>query len=723
MKFVIACCALASSLLAQNPGDCRNLFAHGKRAEARSCFNKLTSSPNPAVRAEGFWGIGAHKEANDQFKLAVAAQPKNPDLRVRWGRLFLERFNAPEARNLFKEALDINPSHGGAYLGLALAAAENFDQQAVEAAETAIKFDPKLLEAQELLARLALEDNNVQKAIEESDKALKMSPEALNAMAVRASNDLLENKGASPWFDKILAINPTYGTAYEIAGNFFVLNRRYEEGIAMFRKAIALDGELNTARSQLGINLMRLGQEEEAKKQLEIAFAAGYHSTATVNSLRLMDSYKNFETFKTDNTVVKLHKKEAGLLRPYIESELKRAIATYNEKYKMKLDHPVQVEVYPDHEDFAVRTLGMPGLGALGVTFGYVVAMDSPSGRKPGTFHWASTLWHELSHVYVLTATKHRVPRWFTEGMAVHEETAASPDWGDRLDPTVIKAIKDKKLLPIAQLDRGFVRPTYPNQVIVSYFQAGRICDFIKEKWGYSKLLEMMYAYAESKPTPEVIETKLGMKPEEFDTQFLAWLDKQVRPTVDGYDKWLASMKGLSAASRSKQYDEVIEKGKATISIFPDFVEGQSAYEVVAEAFLSKGDKENARKQLEQYSKVGGRNPETLMKLAKWEQDAGDRQAAIATLERLIYIYPLGEELHKTLGDLYTAEGRPEKAVRAYTALVASNGVDQAGSRYNLARALLAAKRTEEAKEQLLLSLEAAPGFKPAQRMLLELSK
>ena len=41
--------------------------------------------------------------------------------------------------------------------------------------------------------------------------------------------------------------------------------------------------------------------------------------------------------------------------------------------------------------------MGLPGLGALGVTFGKVVAMDSPSGRKPGDFHWASTLWHELS--------------------------------------------------------------------------------------------------------------------------------------------------------------------------------------------------------------------------------------------------------------------------------------------------------------------------------------
>ncbi len=64
---------------------------------------------------------------------------------------------------------------------------------------------------------------------------------------------------------------------------------------------------------------------------------------------------------------------------------MKRAIATYEKKYQFKLKRPVQVEVYPDHEDFAVRTLGMPGLGALGVTFGYAIAMDSPSGRPPGS--------------------------------------------------------------------------------------------------------------------------------------------------------------------------------------------------------------------------------------------------------------------------------------------------------------------------------------------------
>ena len=66
------------------------------------------------------------------------------------------------------------------------------------------------------------------------------------------------------------------------------------------------------------------------------------------------------------------------------------------------------------------------------------------------------------------------------------------------------------KLLPVSDLDRGFIRPEYPDQVIVSYFQAGRICDFIQERWGADKLLGMVHSYAQLKTTPEVYSGELG---------------------------------------------------------------------------------------------------------------------------------------------------------------------------------------------------------------------
>jgi tetratricopeptide (TPR) repeat protein len=667
-------------------------------------------------QAESLWKQHRYVEANDAFRDLVKAHPRNAGYRVRWGMLYLERFQPADAAQLFDEALKIDPNNAGAFLGLARVAAEGFESKAVEFAHKALAADPHLLEAQELLARLALEDNDPKKADEEAHRALAMSPNAVQARAILATIDWLNDKPETAW-------DPHAGEAYETAGAIFVLNRRYEEGIRFFRKAIELQPDLWSAHSQLGINLMRLGREDEARAQLEMCYENGYKDKPTVNTLRLMDSYKNFVTYKTDTTILRLHKKEAELLHPYFEAEMQRAMSTYEKKYGIKLDRPVQVEVYPDHEDFAVRTMGMPGLGALGVTFGYVVAMDSPSGRPPGTFHWASTMWHELSHVYVLTMTQHRVPRWFTEGLAVHEETAVSPEWGDRLDPHVIAAIKDKKLLPVAELDRGFVRPSYPTQVIVSYFQAGRICDFINREWGWDKLLAMIHDFATGASTPDVIQKELGMAPEQFDKHFLASLEAETKKTVDGFDDWRKQLMKVAEEARAGKNDDVIRDAAPIRDIYPDYVEPGSVYQFLADAYLAKDNKPAAIAELERYAKAGGRGPDTLKQLATLLEEAGNRTEAAEVLDRLNYIQPIDEELHRRLGDLWLAQGNAAGAIREYRAVLAQAPTDPAASHFSLAKAYRAYNRPGEAKDELLLSLEAAPGFRPAQKMLLELSR
>lgn len=701
--------------------ECQTLRRHGQRVPARACFLRLANSSDPYLRAEGLWALREYKSAFEAFDAAIRQQPKNPAFKVRLGRMLLEHWQPKDAQEQFGQALEIDKDNAGALLGLALIAADQWERKAGETAEAALKADPQLVEAQELLARIALEDNNPELAVKQADKAIAMSPEALDAMAIRATLDWMDDKEQTSWIDRILKINPVYGQAYATAAHFFVINRRYDEGVQFYRKATALDPDLWDARSELGVQLMRIGQEAEARKLLEECYNNGFRDPATVNTLRLMDSYKNFETFRTPTTIVKLHKKEAELLKPYVESELQRAIATYEKKYKLKLTGPVQVELYPDHEDFAVRTMGMPGLGALGVTFGNVVAMDSPSGRKPGTNHWASTMWHELSHVYVLNATHHRVPRWFTEGMAVHEETAASPEWGDRLGPEVIKAIADKKLLPVAELDRGFIHPSYPMQVIISYFQAGRICDFINDKWGYDRLLAMIKAFGERKTTPQAIEQVLGMKPEELDKQFLAWLDAQTGKTVTGFKDWGKRRTDLAKLLEAKDYDGVIKEGGAIRDVYPEYVESGSVYELMAEAYTAKGDKANAIRQLENYAKQGGRNPAILKKLATLQEEAGNKQQAAAALARLNYIFPNDEELHRRLGALYLDLGNNANAITELRAAIAAKPVDLADAHYKLAMAYKGLGKTEEARDSVLNALEVAPGFKAAQRLLLEL--
>jgi tetratricopeptide (TPR) repeat protein len=688
---------------------------HLLRLGAATVLLVLTLPAQTLDQAEALWKARRFREANEIFKQLEAKEPRNPDYKVRWGRMMLDHAQPNDAQDLFGEALQIKKDHAGALLGLALVASDNFEARAGDLARKALESDPKLVEAQELLARMALEDNDNPKAIEEAKKALAMDPKSEQGKAILATIDWLADKKQTSW-------DPHTAKGYETVGHFFVLNRRYEEGIQYYRKAIELDPQLYSAHAQLGVNLMRLGQNDEAYRQLELCYNNDFQDAATRNSLKLMDSYKNFVTFTTPTTILKLHKKEAELLRPYFQSEMERAMATYEKKYKLKLEKPVQVEVYPDHEDFAVRTLGMPGLGALGVTFGYAVAMDSPSGRKPGTFHWASTLWHEMSHVYTLTATGHRVPRWFTEGLAVHEETAISPDWGDRLSPDVIDAIKNKKLLPVAELDRGFVHPVSPPQVVVSYFQAGRICDYINEKWGWDTLLAMLHDFGAGEETSAVVRKELKLEPDEFDKQFLAYVEASTKTSVDHFDEWKKSLKTMFELSKTKDWGAVIKQGTAIRDMYPDYVEEHSVYEALAEAYLAKGDKPAAIEELLRYEKIGGRDPESLKLLAKTLEEAGRTAEAADALNRLNFIYPMDAEAHRSLGGLWLVQGNAKGAIREYDAVLAHKPQDPAQAHFDLARAYHADKQDEQAKEELLAALEAAPGFRPAQKLLLELS-
>ena len=685
------------------------------RLVALGPFLAFTVSAQTLGQAEAFWKARRYQDANNEFRALVARYPKNPDYRVRWGRMYLEHWQPNIASDLFKEALEIKADHAGALLGLALVAAENFEGQGEALARKALEADPKLLEAQELLARIALEDNNNRKATEEAKKALAIDPASVEGKAILATIDLLADKKDTSW-------DPHSARGYETIGHFFVLNRRYEEGIQYYRKALELDPQLYTARSELGINLMRLGQDVEAFKQLETCYNAGFQDYATVNSLKLIDSYKNFVEFKTPRTILKVQKKEAELLRLYFEPEMERILTTYERKYKIKLDRPVQVEVYPDHEDFAVRTLGVPGLGALGVTFGYVLAMDSPSGRPPGQFHWASTLWHEMSHVFTLTGTGSRVPRWFTEGLAVHEETAVNREWGDRISPMVLKAIKDKKLLPVTELDRGFVHPTEAAQVIVSYFQGGRICDYINEKWGWDTLLAMLHDFGAGEETAAVIRKELKIEPEEFDKRFFAFVEADTKKQVDHFEQYSGGMKLISELAKSKAYDAIIKEGEKIQDWYPDYVEDNNLYEILAKAYLETNNKPAAMAELERYVKIGGRNPETIKKLAKMLVEAGRKKDAADVLARLNYIYPLDNEAHQLLGSFWLEQGNASGAMREFRAVVAHNPIDPAEAHYDLARAFNSNHQPDQAKDELFTALEAAPGYRPAQRLLLELT-
>jgi Tfp pilus assembly protein PilF len=317
----------------------------------------------------------------------------------------------------------------------------------------------------------------------------------------------------------------------------------------------------------------------------------------------------------------------------------------------------------------------------------------------------------------------------------VHEEGQVDPWWANRLTPEVVVAIKStlmdkpdelkdapagskvEKLLPVAELDQGFIFPKYPDQVIVSYWQGGTICDYIAERWGNDALLGMVKSFNALKTTPEAIEANLHVSPEQFDTDYAAWLDKKVGPTVKNFDEWRKQLKALVGMKG----DAVIAAAPAVIQLYPEYVEDANAYEMLAAAQLEKGNKQGAMETLTEYEKHGGESPGALKKLASLEEEFGHPKEAATTYEHLNFIYPEDEELHRKLGTLLLAQGDNAGAVREYKAVLAMKPLDMASAQFDVAKAYLAAGDKAKAEESVLASLEAAPGFKPAQKMLLEL--
>lgn len=728
---------------------CDVLYDKGDRVRARACYSGLLESSDLFVRAEAWWGLDNFKQANDVFREALKEQPENADLRVRWGYLFEQTYNPEEAVQLFREALKIDENNVPAQLGVATVMAKRFDPKSKASVEEVIAKREELILGHLLIARLALEDKELGVAEEHLQSALKKveandrSP--LETYSLFAALDLLREIPVeqSEWTAKALAYNPTYGQIYSDVAHFYVITRRYREAIETYEKAVEVDPQLYSAHADLGVNLLRENRDKEAYAHLEIAFKGDPFSAKTVNTLRLVDSFDNFKLYSNKDdllsrgeeamraaidspeVILRLHEKEAELLRPYAMALSEKAVASFTKKYNFKPTRPIYVELYPDHDDFAVRTMGMPGIGLLGVTFGYLVAMDSPSSRAPGQFHWGTTLWHEMAHVFTLEATNHLVPRWYSEGISMYEEWEARPNWGERITPDFINAFTEGKLLPVATLDRGFMRPTYENQVVVSYFQAGLICQMIDRQWGADKLLRLLEAFAKDTPTADAIQQVLQIAPEEFDKRFLVYAKELLGPLAEkqGLQNWRAEMKKAAAAAREENWDDVVAPATRAKEIYPDFTQSGSPYLMLAEVHEKKGDRKAAISELLGYFQRGGREPDELKKLAGWLDDAGRRQEAIAVLDELLYVWPADEELHADLGDWMLADNRTQEALREFNVLLSMNPHDKAAAYYRLAQTYHKMNDSQRARRNLLMSLEIAPTYKPAQRLLLEIAR
>ena len=708
---------------------CDQPLYRGQVAEATSCFQSLLrSSREPLIQAESAWALGDLRAANELFRQAVAADDDAALPRVRWGRMFLDAGQTAEALRLFQEALQIDKRDVQARLAMARATTERFEADVSETIEQLLAENANLIEAHLIASRVAIESGQLDVAGRSAQRALALAQQQrqppLEAHTLLATIEVIRNRDPGQWTEAALKFNPRYGDMFETLGYFEIIRRRYRDADVWLRRAVEVQPDSASAHRELGLNLMRFGNMAEARPHLVTAYETDPFSTTTVNSLRLLDSLEQFEIIQVAQPALKLqlHRSEAAALRPYVEQLASESVATFSRRYGYTPTEAITVEIYPDHDDFAVRIAGLPGIGLLGVTFGDVVAMDSPSGRKSGDFHWGSTLWHEMAHVFTLSVTRNRVPRWLSEGLSVLEEWTTGPTPGVAVSPPVLDAFAAGKLMPIAKLDEGFLRPTYEDQVQVSYQQAGLACLFAEQRWGFPKLAEFLRAFNDDPTTAEGIRAIFKVDPEVFDREFNAWMKQRFATYLADPKRWTELMARSHRLLEARNWAGAREAATAAIQILPEYVESGSAYEVLAAAERESGNTDAAIAALLQWRKAGGWDPATTRELGSMLSVAGRKAEAAQVLSAVNYADPLTPDGHDQLGNLLLASNKGKEALREYQVLLALQPLDTAAANYGLARAYRETGDAANARRHLLESLDTAPNYRPAQKLLLEMT-
>ncbi|HLG17315.1 MAG TPA: tetratricopeptide repeat protein [Blastocatellia bacterium] len=739
-------------------GQARALAAQGKDDQARSLLQEFiryynSNSPRTAeelaIIARGMAILEKHKDANDLFIDAREADPALADALIGQGELLIEKYNYGEAASLFQDALKINPNSAAAHTGLARTKRFESSEEPLAATGRGLAVNPNYVPALVLRAWLDLEADREAEAAKSVEQALAVNPNSVQAMGVRAAMHYLRDR--TPDLDaetrRALAINPHAGEFFQTLAHFAVNNRRYADAVEYGRRAVEVSPRLWSARTELGIELLRVGRVSEGRAELERAFAGDPFNVWAKNTLDLLDSMRDYQDTIRGPFLIKSSPAETGALAGYAADLLDEAHRKLTARYRFTPRAPISIEMFANHEDFAVRSLGLPGLGALGVCFGQVIAMDSPSARPSGEFNWGSTLWHEFTHVITLQITDHRIPRWFSEGLSVYEEHRARPGWGDSWSLERVKAYADGRFVKIAELEAAFVRPRAPDQVPLAYFQASLVCDFIEERFGFDAILKMLALYKDGKKTPEVAKGALGLSEADFDRAFGEWVRAKAAPYVEAVGRGPVSAPGTSPPSkealavvlkaRPNDYfanlrlgtilkkegdvDRAVEHLRRAAELFPYYAGEGNPHVQLAEIYESQGKTAEAAAALENLARYSDTDFEALKKLARLRLAEGDNDRAIEALGAAFYIHPFDAALHKLAGDVYLGRGDSRRAVREFRVAVALKPPDLAGAHYDVARALDAAGERTEAKRAVLRALEIAPGFEKAQELLLKL--
>jgi tetratricopeptide (TPR) repeat protein len=662
------------------------------------------------------------------------------------GALAIAKQDYELAAERYRDALKRFGDDPDAHYGLAQAFYYSDRKSMLASLDAALHVNPYHAPSLILLAEHLIDCEDYQGAAESLDRVFAVNPWHPEAWAYRAVLAHFANdpNAVAACRAKALKFWPANPQVDYLIGRKLSQNYRFSDGAAYQRQSLKSDPNYLPAKIQLAQDLLRLGDEQQGWALADAVNTKDPYNVEAYNLVNLREAMAAFKTLSADAFLVRMDSREAAVYGDRVIELLRRAKSKLCDKYGLTLSGTVVVELFPNQQDFAVRTFGMPGGdGFLGVCFGKVITANSPNAARPA--NWQSMLWHEFCHVVTLNLTANKMPRWLSEGISVYEESQADPTWGQRMNPQYRKMIEEGGLTPIGGLSAAFMNPPTPMHLQFAYYESSLAVEFLVQRYGPASLKTILADLAQGKEVNAAIAARAAPL-EGLEKEFEAFVCKRAEELAPGVDweqptrqqvdpadreavaRWLAdhpnSFWALNLSANEFLADRQWEQAKAPlkklISLYPSQTGEDNAYRLLAEAHRNLGETDEEAAVLGRLAALSADAADAYNRLMEIAVERQDWAGVVDNGQRYLDVYPMLGTTYWRLGRANEQTGQDERAIESYQRLLLLDPADPVDVHYRLAR-LLQTRGPVAAKKHILEALADAPRFREGHRLLLKI--
>ena len=501
-----------------------NVDASALRMSARATIALAKLQPLSAAE----W-----KVAVDELGRAREADRLDPLAPLEEGLLLVDRHNRAQGVPALWQTLSLDPRCSRAWFALGEVALNNFDfDSATRAADRLRLLNPTHPLADLLDSQRALLTDDPERADAILDGLLAREPNMPQALALRAAvagrrwNPELAKQRLAEFDQKF----PSSALAYATLGRTLSLNRQYEWGQRALEEAIRREPFWSDPRGELGYLFMQAGRDDEAVAALKAAAELDPFDTRSSFGLWLMDELSQWKVIESPHFRIRVKPGIDEVVAELMPDALESMHADVTTRFAHEPARKTTIEVLPDHEFFAVRITGMPGIHTMAAATGPVIAFEVPMEGNPkkhlGLFDWLQVLRHEYTHTVTLSQTENRIPHWLTEALAVSMEIKPRTFETCQM---LARALANGKLFTLDKIKWAFVRPESPQDRPLAYAQGCWMVEYLQGKWGADSVPKLLEKYKQGLDESHAFQETVGVSGDEFFAGFISWANAQVK--------------------------------------------------------------------------------------------------------------------------------------------------------------------------------------------------